>query len=1099
MAEEMENRLTGLEQTQQEVGENIHEMQNQLKNIMNLLSAIASDKGKSHAEEVPHPSQEHENIPIPPSQAYQPDNVHHGSTSKAHHKPSENAADTFEIPIHTEFPPTWKQLEERLKAIEGTNTHGVIDAQELCLVPNITLPQKFKMPDFEKFSGSQCPQTHLTMYCRKMAAYVEDDKILMHCFQESLTGGALRWYIQLEGSRVRTWKELAAAFLTQYKHVTELAPDRLALQGLEKRQDESFKAYARRWREMAVEVQPPLTERELTTLFINTLKGVYYDKLIGNVSSSFADLVSSGERIESGIKEGKINKDNAEAVKRIPQLNKRKEGEAHPVWQHQPRYRGNMGPPPNFPSAVYYGAPPPITANITPAPQPYVPVYQPQRMPQDVFPRARPPPGQFRAPYVPPKVNRDQERPKQIIEPIPMTYTELYSKLLEAGVVSPVPLSEIKPPFPSWYDPEAHCEYHASGAGHNLENCMAFKRKVQSLRDAKWLDFSTMASSPNVNTNPLPEHSGNAANVISQDRGILKSIVDIKMKKEKLFKLLCQYGYLLPEAKTVRTSNEQCLYHGNSDHSIEQCTEFLDKVQESMNQGRIEFSTQLSKAEAHMIQGSNPSVQIIIHKPSVGECLMPPEIPEMPHGIAPLTIQVPSPFPYQSNKTVPWKYDCQIIKLGQPLSTETSSLAEMEKRTRSGRLYAPLEIDAKAKRGKEPLEAEVTPTRVHQGPTANEDESDEFLKIIKQSEYNIVDQLSKQPARISLLSLLLNSLPHREALMKVLSQAYVPPTISVQNMDEMANNIAVDKFISFGEDELPPEGRGHIKALHISVEYKGYIISRVLIDNGASLNIMPVRVLSQLPVDSTSVRPSNMVVRAFDGTKRDVIGTLELPLQIGPCTFSVEFQIMDISPYYSCLLGRPWLHSTGAVPSSLHQKVKFVVNQQIVSISAEEDILISKPSTVPYIEVGKDIPECSFRSFEVVNASFEAKATRMVAKVMTKNGYKPGEGLGLHAQGIKAPLTPKGNIGRYGLGYKTKETKHHQEEGRPVQENEKGIFPPLTTTFTSAGIIFADAGTTVAMFGVDTSITEGTTWVRQKMPGEQLNNWTSLDLPVITM
>ena len=51
---------------------------------------------------------------------------------------------------------------------------------------------------------------------------------------------------------------------------------------------------------------------------------------------------------------------------------------------------------------------------------------------------------------------------------------------------------------------------------------------------------------------------------------------------------------------------------------------------------------------------------------------------------------------------------------------------------------------------------------------------------------------------------------------------------------------------------------------------------------------------------------------------------IEIEVQIGPCTFNVEFQVMDISPSYNCLLGRPWIHIAGAVPSTLHQKIKFV-------------------------------------------------------------------------------------------------------------------------------------------------------------------------------
>ena len=72
------------------------------------------------------------------------------------------------------------------------------------------------------------------------------------------------------------------------------------------------------------------------------------------------------------------------------------------------------------------------------------------------------------------------------------------------------------------------------------------------------------------------------------------------------------------------------------------------------------------------------------------------------------------------------------------------------------------------------------------------------------------------------------------------------------------------------------------------------------------------------------MKHSRTMVRAFNGTMREVIVKIEIEMQIGLYTFTVEFQVMDISPSYNCLLGRPWIHIAGAVPSSLHQKIKFV-------------------------------------------------------------------------------------------------------------------------------------------------------------------------------
>ena len=85
-------------------------------------------------------------------------------------------------------------IEERLKAVEGFDVYGLVDACKMSLVPNLVLPPKFKVSTFDKYDGTKCPSTHLYMYCRKMTRYTRNDKLLIHCFQESLSGSAIRWY-----------------------------------------------------------------------------------------------------------------------------------------------------------------------------------------------------------------------------------------------------------------------------------------------------------------------------------------------------------------------------------------------------------------------------------------------------------------------------------------------------------------------------------------------------------------------------------------------------------------------------------------------------------------------------------------------------------------------------------------------------------------------------------------------------------------------------------------------------------------------------------------------------------------------------------------
>ncbi|KAG8483631.1 hypothetical protein CXB51_022417 [Gossypium anomalum] len=102
-------------------------------------------------------------------------------------------------------------------------------------------------------------------------------------------------------------RDLAQAFMKQYGHVTDIAPDKITLQNMEKKQSESFRQYAQRWREVATQVQPPLLEKETTSLFINTLKAPFIAHMLGSATLSFSDIVMSSEMIENAIRSEKID------------------------------------------------------------------------------------------------------------------------------------------------------------------------------------------------------------------------------------------------------------------------------------------------------------------------------------------------------------------------------------------------------------------------------------------------------------------------------------------------------------------------------------------------------------------------------------------------------------------------------------------------------------------------------------------------------------------------------------------------------------------------------------------------------------------------
>ena len=97
---------------------------------------------------------------------------------------------------------------------------------------------------FGKYKGTTYPKNHLKIYYRKKGAYVKDEKLLMHFLQETLAGAAIIWYTNLEPFRVWSWKDLMDAFIRQYQYNSNMAPNRMQLQNMYKRDNESFKEYA---------------------------------------------------------------------------------------------------------------------------------------------------------------------------------------------------------------------------------------------------------------------------------------------------------------------------------------------------------------------------------------------------------------------------------------------------------------------------------------------------------------------------------------------------------------------------------------------------------------------------------------------------------------------------------------------------------------------------------------------------------------------------------------------------------------------------------------------------------------------------------------
>ncbi|XP_070010342.1 uncharacterized protein [Nicotiana sylvestris] len=151
------------------------------------------------------------------------------------------------------------------------------------------------------------------------------------------------------------------------------------------------------------------------------------------------------------------------------------------------------------------------------------------------------------------------------------------------------------------------------------------------------------------------------------------------------------------------------------------------------------------------------------------------------------------------------------------------------------------------------------------------------------------------------------------------------------------------------------------------------------------------------------------------------------------------------------ILGRPWIHAVGAIPSTLHQMVKFEYEYQEIIVHGKDEQSIYWDLLVPCLEAREGSEHIVYQDFEVVVADqceegspcpqpFLSNASIMVAKEMIRHGYKLGKGLGTSLQGITEPITLAASEKFFGVGFQATPT---DETWANEQKNNGWVLPQL--------------------------------------------------------
>uniref|UniRef100_A0A2N9IAX1 RNase H type-1 domain-containing protein n=1 Tax=Fagus sylvatica TaxID=28930 RepID=A0A2N9IAX1_FAGSY len=119
----------------------------------------------------------------------------------------------------------------------------------------------------------------------------------------------------------------------------------------------------------------------------------------------------------------------------------------------------------------------------------------------------------------------------------------------------------------------------------------------------------------------------------------------------------------------------------------------------------------------------------------------------------------------------------------------------------------------------------------------------------------------------------------------------------------------MEQVISFSDSDLKDVQLPHNDPLVVTLRIGNYDVERILIDQGSFAE------------ESLSCH----------------WGKLSCQVLAGPVNLQTEFIIVNASSPYNAIMGRDWLHRMRAIPSTLHQKLRFPTKDGVMELSGDQE------------------------------------------------------------------------------------------------------------------------------------------------------------------
>ena len=151
--------------------------------------------------------------------------------------------------------------------------------------------------------------------------------------------------------------------------------------------------------------------------------------------------------------------------------------------------------------------------------------------------------------------------------------------------------------------------------------------------------------------------------------------------------------------------------------------------------------------------------------------------------------------------------------------------------------------------------------------------------------------------------------------------AHLREVFQVQDSPQMAPSLlrkeSVEEIV-FSSQDLEGVQLPHSDALVITLRIGEFDVKRILIDPGSSVEIMYKSLFRGLGLGKKDLSRTEGPLSGFSGETVIPSGKVTINVRAGMVSSPTEFFVLNTFSPYNAILGRPWLHRMGAVPSTLH-------------------------------------------------------------------------------------------------------------------------------------------------------------------------------------